>query len=119
MEPKKPKEKNIKRDKGKFTKGSCNPNPNGRGLNSLNKTTTAIKWAFAQFVENNIENLQEWLERTAIEDPKGAIEVVIKVAPYVLPKLRQSEVTIETKRREIDYSKFTDEELAILKRILD
>lgn len=52
-----------------FQKGKSG-NPSGRPKGSKNRSTAAVRDSLAILVENNIENMQEWLERMAEDDPK-------------------------------------------------
>ena len=68
-------------------------NANGRPKGSKNKQTQAIRKAYQELVEGNLENLQTWLVLVAEKDPKEAFEMMIKLSEYVIPKLARTEVT--------------------------
>jgi len=44
-------------------------------------------------LHDNLDNLSEWLERVAEDNPERAIEIILKMSEYVLPKLARKEVT--------------------------
>lgn len=77
-----------------------NPNPKnqfkkgnrGRKPGIPNKTTQAIRDAFQFLVEDNLDNLQVWLEKVAEKNPKDAIELTMKLSEYVIPKLARKEI---------------------------
>ena len=74
-----------------FTSETANGRPKGVG----NKSTEAIRTAFAMLVEDNLSNMQEWLERTAQQNPHKALQLVSDLAQYSLPKLKQVDATFD------------------------
>jgi hypothetical protein len=68
-------------------------NPAGRPKGSLNITTRQVKEAYAKIIVENIDNIYGWLARTALEDPKGAIESLMKISSYVIPKEVKNDIT--------------------------
>jgi len=68
----------------------------GRAKGVPNKATQAAREAFATFVDGNAHRMQEWLEAVAKDPkhgPKVAIELVLAVSEYHLPKLARTEHT--------------------------
>lgn len=80
----------------------------GRKKGTPNKTTKEIKEAFELIVDNNLNNIDEWIKNIADDNPEKAINIILKFAEYVLPKLNKTEY-IETKDDE--YVNMTDDEL--------
>ena len=74
-----------------FTSETATGRPKGVG----NKSTEAIRTAFADLVSNNLDNMQDWLERTAEDNPAKALQIVSDIAQYSLPKLKQVDSTID------------------------
>ena len=68
-------------------------NPNGRPKGAINKNTREIREAYQKLVENNLENMTLWLTRIASEDEEKAMEIMLKLSEYVIPKLARQEVT--------------------------
>jgi len=60
-----------------------------------NKTTQEIRDAFQLLIENNQDKMQLWLNETAIEEPARALEIILKMSEYIVPKLSRSEVKAE------------------------
>ena len=60
-----------------------------------NKTTQEIRDAFQLLIENNQDKMQLWLTETAIEEPARALEIILKMSEYIVPKLSRSEVKAE------------------------
>lgn len=67
----------------------------GRPAGIPNKTTAEVKLAFSKLVNTNTRNLSKWLERVAVEDPGKAIDLVIKMAAFVIPKLQRSNFEVD------------------------
>ena len=57
--------------------------------------------AFSRLVEGNAYKLQEWLDQVAEKDPKAALEIVVKVAEYVLPKMARQELPAQNEPTEL------------------
>ena len=67
-------------------------NPNGRPKGSKNKATAKIREAYQKLTEDNLENMSAWLANIAADDPARAMEMMIKLSEYVIPKLARQEV---------------------------
>ena len=67
----------------------------GRPAGVPNKTTSELKEAFNKLLNTNTRNLSRWLERVAAEDPGKAIDLVIKMAAFVIPKLQRSNFEVD------------------------
>ena len=68
-------------------------NPNGRAKGKPNKTTKEIREAYQKLVEDNLTNMTEWLTQVAAENPEKAMELMLKLSEYMIPKLARQEVT--------------------------
>lgn len=69
--------------------------PGGRPKGVGNKSTEAIRSAFAMLVEDNLSNMQDWLDRTAATSPAKALEIISDLAQYSLPKMKHVDANIE------------------------
>jgi len=67
-------------------------NPEGRPKGKKNKTTREIKEAFQLLIESNIHNFENWLNSIADENPVKAMEIIIKLTEYIVPKLNRTEL---------------------------
>ncbi len=65
-------------------------NPAGRPKGRTE--TEDIRRAFQDLIEGNIVNLQGWIEEIAEQNPFRAVELIIKLSGYVLPRLQSVEV---------------------------
>jgi hypothetical protein len=73
--------------------GRFGPGNPGKPKGALNKTTKNAREAIANFVDNNANRLQEWLDQIAAEDgPKAAWNCVMDLIEYHVPKLARTEV---------------------------
>jgi hypothetical protein len=70
-------------------------NPNGRPKGRVNNSTEKIKEAYTDLIEGNLDNIQNWLNRTAATDPARALDFLIKLSPFVIPKKQQADITFE------------------------
>lgn len=67
----------------------------GRPKGVGNKSTEAIRSSFAMLVEDNLSNMQEWLDRTAQQNPHKALQIISDLAQYSLPKMKQVDNTFD------------------------
>ena len=85
------------RKKGGKPKGS--PKTGGREMGTPNKATGIARIAFANFVDNNSDKLQQWLDEIATNDkhgPKVAFDCLMQVAEFHVPKLSRVEQVGDT-----------------------
>lgn len=76
-----------------FRGGDENINRAGRQKGSLNKYNKQIKEAFGMLLENNLDNLSTWLAQVAADDPKAALDIMMRMSERFVPKLRQTDIT--------------------------
>ncbi len=69
------------------------PNRNGRPKGSRNKTTNRIREAYQNLVELNLDNMSLWIQEVAENDPHKALDTMIKLSDYIIPRLARQEVT--------------------------
>ena len=68
-------------------------NPNGRKKGSVNKYNKQIKEAFGLLLEGNLDNLSTWLSQVAADNPKEALDIMLRMSERFVPKLRSTEIT--------------------------
>jgi hypothetical protein len=73
--------------------GNGTPGP-GRPKGKPNKATAAVREAIARFAENNVEQLQSWLEKTAEKNPEKAADLFLRALEYHIPKLARTETAV-------------------------
>lgn len=76
----------------KYQKGQSG-NPEGRPLGAKDKTNKEIRETFKTLVEGNLSEIQNWITLTAQKDPAKAIDVVLKLSEFCIPKLKATELT--------------------------
>lgn len=72
----------------------------GRPKGSVNKATKAFRDTITALLEDNAENVGKWLQdvaegditRDVKPDPKGALDLMAKLAEFAAPKLARTEV---------------------------
>jgi hypothetical protein len=85
-------EKESKNIKGGYREGS------GRPKGVPNKATKQFRETIQQLLDNNSENVEKWLTEVATgtedtkPDPKGALDMLAKLAEFAAPKLARTEV---------------------------
>ena len=60
-----------------------------------NKATHEIRQAFEMLMTDNLDNMKIWLSDVANEDPERALNIMIKMAEFIVPKLQRTEVKAE------------------------
>lgn len=65
----------------------------GRMKGTPNKVTGEVRETFRLLLEGNVSRMQNWLDAVASEDPAKALDVLTKLAEFVVPKLARSELT--------------------------
>lgn len=86
-------DKQSKNTKGGYREGS------GRPKGSPNKVTKEFRETVKQLLEDNAENVGIWLTQVATgtddskPDPKGALDILSKLAEFASPKLARTELT--------------------------
>lgn len=71
-------------------------NPNGRPKGGTNVTTGKIKEYYLDLLNNNLESIQLWLNQTAQEDPAKALDFLLKLSPFVIPKKTETDLNVES-----------------------
>ena len=69
-----------------FKKGDDPNRGGGRPPGRENKVTAEIRQAYADLIHGNLDNITMWLQDVAERDPQKAIDLLIKLSPFVLPK---------------------------------
>jgi hypothetical protein len=81
----------------KIVKSSENRRPPragmGRPAGVPNKATSAFRETVNRVLEDNAENVSKWLREVGLQDPARALDLLVKMAEYAVPKLSRQEVT--------------------------
>jgi citrate lyase gamma subunit len=70
----------------------------GRKAGVPNKVTQEFRETIRQLLENNADNVNVWLTQVALgdddnkADPKGALDLLAKLAEFAAPKLARTEM---------------------------
>ena len=86
-----------KKQMAKLVKNSGRGNGTGAGRTkgTPNKSTAQAREAIALLVEGNMVKMQGWLDRIAADDPKAAVDTMVKLLEYHVPKLARTELATE------------------------
>ena len=76
-----------------FKKGDPRINRQGRPEGSKNIQTTRMREAMAQLIDNNLDNMTLWLSQIAADDPKAAMDIMIRLSERFIPKLSATQHT--------------------------
>lgn len=79
--------------------GPNKPKTGGRKPGVPNKVTREFRETVTRLLEDNAENVAQWLERVAADDPDKALQRLAQLAEYAAPKLSRSEVRAEVENK--------------------
>tara|TARA_R110001592_G_scaffold3525_1_gene19713 strand:- start:10678 stop:11079 length:402 start_codon:yes stop_codon:yes gene_type:complete len=69
-----------------FEKGESG-NLAGRPKGSQNRSTKAMKKSLAQLIDDNLDNMSDWLNEMATDDPKAAFQCMLSLMEFHMPKM--------------------------------
>lgn len=75
-----------------FKGGDHNINREGRKPGTPNRTTKQVREAYQRLTEANLDNMSIWLSQIASEDPAKAMDLMLRLSEYIIPKLARQEV---------------------------
>lgn len=100
----------------KLQKGIKKIPGSGRKKGTVNKVTIEIRESFRMLLESNVDQMSEWLQRVAAVDPAKALNIMLDLAEYHIPKLQRTELTGSVKTENItDFSNLSFDELIALR----
>ena len=76
-----------------FQKGYDPRRAQGRPKGAVNHYTKQVKEAFGLLLEGNLDNLSTWLAQVAADDPKAALDIMMRMSERFVPKLSQQALT--------------------------
>lgn len=75
-----------------FKKDDPNINRGGKPRGP-NKVTREVREAYQKLTEDNLDNMSIWLNEVAADNPEKAMDLMLRLSEYVIPKLARTEVT--------------------------
>lgn len=57
-----------------------------------NKNTSEIREAYQLLVDSKLPELSTWLDRVAEDHPEKALDLIIKISDFIIPKLQRTEI---------------------------
>ena len=82
-----------------FIKGDNRINKGGRPKGSLNRTTEMMRLSLARATNKVMDNLPKLMEDMMKKDPKGAVDLTLKMLEFHLPKQSRVELKAEVEQR--------------------
>ena len=76
-----------------FRGGDHNINRAGKKPGTKNKTTKEIREAYQKLTEENLDNMSIWLAQVAADNPEKAMDLMLRLSEYIIPKLARTELT--------------------------
>ena len=71
----------------------------GRPKGALNRTTDMMKLSLARATNRVLDNLPSIMEDLMKKDPKGAVDITLKMLEFHLPKQSRMELKAEVEQR--------------------
>ena len=71
----------------------------GREKGTPNKGTAELREAYTELLQNNISRVQELFDKVAENNPQKALELLLKLSEFAIPKLRAIEVNNESEKQ--------------------
>jgi hypothetical protein len=82
---------------GKFEKG--NTLSKGRPKGAVNRSSEMMKVSIARATNRVLDDLPKIMEELVKKDPKGAVDLAIKLLEFHLPKMSRVEMRAEIEQR--------------------
>ena len=82
---------------GKFEKG--NTISKGRPKGAVNRSSEMMKLSIARATNRVLDDLPKIMEELMKKDPKGAVDLAIKLLEFHLPKMSRVEMRAEIEQR--------------------
>lgn len=76
-----------------FRGGDHNINRAGKKPGTKNRTTKEIREAYQKLTEENLDNMSIWLAQVAADNPEKAMDLMLRLSEYIIPKLARTELT--------------------------
>jgi len=70
-----------------------NYNPKGRGVGNISLVSRRVKETFAALLEGREQELHDTLDRIREKDPKGYLELYIKISERFVPAMSRTEIS--------------------------
>lgn len=71
----------------------------GRKKGTPNKATKDIRDVYSKLLKDNQNQLQTLFDEVAKKNPQKALELILKVSEFVIPKLKATEVTLQSEEQ--------------------
>lgn len=69
----------------------------GREKGTPNKLTSEIRDVYKELLEKNLNNIDVWLKEISKDHPDKALNFIIRLSEFVIPKLQSTQLTGSSK----------------------
>lgn len=70
-------------------------NPAGRPKGSMNKSSQVLRESLSFLIEENLDKMNEWIDRIAEDDPRAAFQCMVSIMEFNIPKLTRAVIKEE------------------------
>ena len=70
-------------------------NPAGRPKGSMNKSSQVLRESLSFLIEENLDKMNEWIDRIAEDDPRAAFQCMVSIMEFNIPKLTRTVIKEE------------------------
>ena len=70
-------------------------NPAGRPKGSMNKSSQVLRESLSFLIEENLDKMNEWIDRIAEDDPRAAFQCIVSIMEFNIPKLTRTVIKEE------------------------
>lgn len=71
-------------------------NPKAFGVRKIDGITAGrLRYAMSELIAMNIDNIDTWIKQVAAQSPKAAIELMLQLAEFSLPRLKAIAIQVD------------------------
>lgn len=71
-------------------------NPKAFGMRKIDGITAGrLRYAMSELVAMNIDNIDTWIKQVAAQSPKAAIELMLQLSEFSLPRLKAIAIQVD------------------------
>ena len=74
----------------------------GRTKDTPNKITQEVRESYHILLSNNLDKMQSWIDEVGEENPAKALDIMIKMSEFVIPKMSRVEVKEDEENKKMN-----------------